>query len=263
MAEEAGFLEAGGHRLEYRWIEPRAAGLPALVWLHQGLGSVEMWRDFPARVAARTGCGTLLYSRHGHGRSDRLQGPRPSDFMEVEGAVVLPEVLRARRLVDVILVGHSDGGTAALVYAAQALPLRSLVVVAPHVRVEELTLGAIRGQLESWPGSVMRERLGRYHDDADGMFNGWAEVWLRLAQAGWSIEPLLPKITCQVLAIQGEDDTHGTMMQIDRIAALARGSVRLEKWPQCGHDPFREQPERMLDTLAAFVTESTLIGEAK
>lgn len=251
------YLHAGGHRLEFQWIEPGRPGLPALVWLHQGLGSVSMWRDFPVKVAERTGCGALVYSRHGHGNSDVLAAPRPEDFMEIEGDVVLPEVLRARGLEDVILIGHSDGGTAALAYAGMGHRLRALVVVAPHVCLEAATLGAIIEQRANWAGSVSRERLARHHLDADALFKGWSDVWLSLQSRGWSIEHLLDGITCPVLAIQGREDTHGTMIQIDNIALRARGPVQLEKWDHCGHDPFRDQPERMLDTLAAFVAQQS------
>ncbi len=215
-----------------------------------------MWRDFPARLAARTGCGALIYSRYGHGQSDVLAEPRPLDFMAHEGAVVLPEILRTLALDDVVLVGHSDGGTAALHYAARGLPLRALVVVAPHVRTEAATRDATAEQQHSWPGSVLRERLGRYHRDVDATFNGWAEVWARLHASGWTIEGELARIGCPVLAVQGHQDTHGTMMQIERIAELARGAVRLEKLDQCGHDPFRDQPDRMLALVAEFVSRS-------
>lgn len=230
-----------------------APRLPTIVYLHQGLGSVAMWRDFPARLAARTGCGTLVYSRYGHGQSDVLTEPRPLDFMAHEGAVVLPEILRALQLDDVILIGHSDGGTAALHYAARGLPLRALVVVAPHVCIEPATIDAIAAQYSTWNGSVLRERLARYHRDVDATFNGWVQVWEKLRAIDWTIESELRHISCPVLAIQGRLDTHGTMVHIERIAQLARGPVTLEKLEACGHDPFRDQTERMLELLSAFI----------
>lgn len=223
--------------------------------LHQGLGSATMWRDFPARLAERTGCGVLVYSRYGYGKSDVAGGPRPPDFMVVEGAQVLPEVLAQRALDEVILVGHSDGGTAALVYAAHGHPLRAAIVVAPHVRDEEITWRAIAEQRAQWPQSDLRARLARYHRDPDAMFYSWADVWLSPQVRGWSIEPLLPRIRVPLLAIQGERDSHGTMLQIDNIARLTGGPVRLEKLADCGHDPFRDQPERTLELCAAFVSE--------
>ncbi len=205
-------------------------------------------------LAANTGCPALVYSRYGYGRSEIIQGPREPGFLVEEGAIVLPEILLTLGIDDVILIGHSDGGTAALSYAGKGLPLRALAVVAPHVCDEPATQAAITRHRDAWPTSLMRERMARYHDDADKMFHSWAELWLSARNAGWSIESMLPNVACPVLAIQGVDDDHGTMMQIDRIKALARGPVTLEKLAACGHDPFRDQPQRMLATLTAFVT---------
>lgn len=271
----AKFLHADGHRIEYQIIaaesldeagrSPGASAVdvsapitapavaPTLVFLHQGLGSLGMWRDFPAQLAARTGCRALVYSRYGHGQSDVLAEPRPPDFMAHEGAVVLPEILRGLHLDDVILIGHSDGGTASLHYAARGLPLRALVVVAPHVCIEPATIDAIAGQYANWNGSVLRERLARYHRDVDATFNGWAQVWEKLRAIDWTIEAELHHITCPVLAVQGRQDTHGTMIHIERIAQLARGPVTLEKLEACGHDPFRDQSARMLELLSGFI----------
>jgi len=255
MTGPDGFVMADGHRLEVRRIAATGPATTTLVLLHQGLGCAAMWRDFPDRLAERTGCQTIVYSRYGYGGSDVLQEPRRPGFLTHEGVVVLPQVLRALALDDVILVGHSDGGTMALAYAGSGLPCRALAVVAPHVRDELLTRAAIVRHKASWAGSVMRERLARYHADVDRMFHGWADLWLSSDNDGWSIEDLLAGITRPVLAIQGVQDDHGTMMQVERVRDLARGPVELEAWDACGHDPFRDQPERMLARLAAFVTD--------
>jgi pimeloyl-ACP methyl ester carboxylesterase len=251
------FLQADGHRLEYQFFPAKQAGLPTLVFLHQGLGCLAQWRDFPFRLVDQTGCGALVYSRYGYGRSDVIHEARKPDFLIHEGAVVLPEVLASLGLRDVVLIGHSDGGTAALAYAGKGQPARGLVVAAPHVRDEAITQEAIQRHRAAWPTGVLRERMARYHDDVDRMLHSWAEVWLAPENAGWTIEPLLQNITCPVLAIQGTDDEHGTMMQIERIAALAQGAVTLEQWRQCGHDPFRDQPERALAVIAAFIATIT------
>ena len=247
------FLQADGHRLEYQYFLAKRAGLPTLVFLHQGLGSLALWRDFPAQLAEQTGCAALVYSRYGYGRSDVIHTARKPDFLVHEGRIVLPEILATLGLDDIVLIGHSDGGTIALAYAGNGHPTRGVVVVAPHVRDEPATQEAIRRHLDAWPSGVLRERMARYHDDVDRMFLSWAKVWPSPDNAGWSIEPMLRHITCPLLAIQGIADDHGTMMQIDQIAALACGPVTLEKWPQCGHDPFRDQPERALAVIAAFV----------
>ncbi|MFM9886694.1 MAG: alpha/beta fold hydrolase [Burkholderiales bacterium] len=255
MSPAIHFLHAGGHRLEYQLLPPSRAGLPTLVFLHQGLGCLALWRDFPSQLADRTGCQTLVYSRYGYGGSETIREPRGIDFLVQEGDIVLTEMLQTLGIDDVILIGHSDGGTAALAFAGKGHRARAVVVVAPHVRDERITRDAISRHRDAWPTSVMRERMIRHHLDADSMFNSWVDVWQSDRNVGWSIEPLLPNITCPLLAIQGLDDDHGTMMQIDRINALANGPVMLEKWQGCGHDPFRDQPERMLATLATFIAQ--------
>lgn len=257
------FAVAGGHRLEYRWIAgDRTKGRPVLVFLHQGLGCVSMWRDAPAQLASRTGCPVLVYSRYGYGRSDVVGEPRPTDFMWIEGRDVLPDLLESLGVHDVILVGHSDGGTAALAYLASGHPARAAVVVAPHVFDEEITWRSIARQREAWGKDPLRGRLARYHADVDRMFQSWAEVWLRPDMRGWNMEPSLRAIRCPILAIQGVDDAHGSMAQIDAIARAAGGPVQLEKLAGCGHDPFREQPETVLALCAAFVDRFSAPGAA-
>ncbi len=249
-----GFADAGGHRLEYRLLPgDRVAGRPVLVFLHQGLGSISMWRDAPERLAAMTGCPVLVYSRYGHGGSDVVTAPRRPDFLIVEGRAVLPELLHALRLDDVLLVGHSDGATAALAYLAAGHPARGAVVAAPHVFDEPRTLEAIEAHAATWGSDGLRERLARHHRDADAMFRAWADVWRSPAMRGWTMLSSLARIRVPVLAIQGEEDTHGTMAQIDRIAECSGGPVELLKLPGCGHDPFRERADETLAACAAFV----------
>ncbi len=255
MSPAIQYLHAGGHRLEYQLLPSGRAGLPTLVLLHQGLGCLASWRDFPSRLASRSGCQTLVYSRYGYGGSDIVREPREADFLVREGDIVLTKILQTLRLNDVILIGHSDGGTVALAFAGKGHRARAIAVVAPHVRDEEITREAIKRHREAWPTSVMRKRMMRHHLDAENMFNSWVDAWQSERNAGWSIEDLLPNITCPLLAIQGFEDDHGTMMQIDRIEALAHSPVTLEKWEGCGHDPFRDQPERVLATLAAFIAK--------
>jgi pimeloyl-ACP methyl ester carboxylesterase len=251
-----GHVTAGGHRLEYRLLPGGGApGRPVLVFLHQGLGCIGMWRDFPAQVAVRTGCAALVYSRYGYGGSDAVAAPRPTDFMIREGRDVLPELLAALALDDVLLVGHSDGATVALAYLAAGHPARAGIVVAPHVFDEARTLDAIESHAATWGSDGLRERLARYHSGVDTMFRSWVDVWRRPAMRGWTMVPSLANIRCPVLAIQGEGDTHGTMAQIDAIAAASGGPVRLEKLADCGHDPFRDQTARMLELCAAFVAQ--------
>lgn len=248
------FATAGGAQLEYRLLPGDGTpGRPMLVFLHQGLGSISMWRDTPEALAARTGCPALVYSRYGHGGSDVLSRPRRPDFMLVEGRDVLPELLAAVGVDDVILVGHSDGATIVLAYLAAGRPARAAIVVAPHVFDEDATWRSIRAQRDAWGTDGLRERLARHHRDVERMFLAWADVWLSPAMRGWTMVPSLAAIRCPVLAMQGVDDTHGTLAQIDAIAAVSGGEVTLEKIEHCGHDPFREQPDAVLDRCVAFI----------
>jgi pimeloyl-ACP methyl ester carboxylesterase len=244
------FVALAGRRVEIA----RAAGrAPTLVFLHQGLGSVSMWRDFPALLAARTGCGALVYSRLGQGNSDPEPGPRAPDYLLREGRESLPALLGALGIGDAILVGHSDGATIALAYLAAGHKALGAVVAAPHVFDEEITWRAIERQREDWSSGTLRARLARHHRDVDAMFGAWASFWLAPEFRDWSIVPLLPRIRVPLLAIQGDDDGYGTMRQIDEIAGAASGPVERATLARCGHDPFRDQPEPMLDLCAAFI----------
>jgi pimeloyl-ACP methyl ester carboxylesterase len=247
------FVAVGGRKLEYALIPPARKGGPTLVFLHQGLGSVSMWRDVPQRLAERTGCATLVYSRFGYGWSDPAPEPRRPDFMLDEGREVLPALLRAIGIEDVILVGHSDGGTIASAYLAAGYRARGAIIVAPHLFDEEITRAAIERQSADWPDGALRARLARHHRDPDAMFRSWAAIWLAPEFRGWSIAPLLPAVTVPLLAIQGDADTHGTMRQLDTLAERSGGPVELVKLADCGHDPFRDQPAIVLDRCAAFI----------
>lgn len=257
--DREGYVTAGGRRLEYRLLPGDGTpGRPVLVFLHQGLGSAAMWRDTPKRLAERTGCPALVYSRYGYGRSDVLDAPRRPDFMIAEGRDVLPEVLEALDLADVLLVGHSDGATVALAYLSAGHAARAAVVAAPHVFDEEATWRAIEAQAGTWGRDGLRERLARYHRDADAMFRGWADVWLRPEMRGWTMVPGLANIRCPLLAVQGVDDGHGTLAQIDAISQVSGGPVEVRKLPDCGHDPFREKPHEMLALCTAFIGRHAL-----
>jgi len=251
---DTGFVNAGGHRLEYRlFAGDGAGGRPTLVFLHEGLGSLAAWRDTPAVMAALTGCPVLAYSRYGYGQSDPLAASRPADFMKTEGRDVLPEVLGTLGCRDVLLVGHSDGATIALEYLAAGHPARAAIVAAPHVVDEERTWRPIERLAGAWGRDGLRERLARHHRDPDGAFRGWSEVWLSPHMRHWDLVPRLAAIRCPLLAIQGEDDVYGSMVHVDSIAAASGGPVQIARLAGCGHDPFREQPEHTRALCAAFV----------
>lgn len=257
-SHEPAFLQAGGHRLEYHWVRPAVARAhpehPALVFLHEGLGSAALWKTFPDRVAEATGCPALVFSRYGYGKSDVLAAPRAVDYMHREALDVLPEVLSRLGVANPVLIGHSDGGSISLIHAgAGQWPVRGVVAMAPHVFVEPLTVDSIAQAKVTFETTDLAQKLGRYHDDPVATFRGWNDIWLHPDFLHWNIESYLPGITCPVLLLQGADDQYGTLAQIDAIARQVRGPVEQAILPRCGHSPHVDQKEATLEAMAAFV----------
>ena len=245
------FVAAAGHSLEYEWIEGAA---PALVFLHEGLGSIRQWRDFPARLCAATGCRGLLYNRYGYGNSDVLAEPKvPVRFMHDEALVALPELLAKLEAESPVLVGHSDGASIALIHAGAGHRVRGLALMAPHVFVEEHGLRSIERVRQQFETTDLCERLGRYHRDARRTFYLWNDAWLDPKFRQWNIEEYLPAIEVPVLAIQGVDDEYGTMAQLRSIREKTKGPCELLELAACGHSPHRDQPEAVLAAIARFV----------
>jgi len=247
-------LEAAGHSLCYERIEGEA-GKPVLVFLHEGLGSIRQWREFPARVCAATGCAGLVYDRYGYGQSDVLaESRRTVRFMHDEGLVSLPGILDHLQIKNPLLVGHSDGASIALIHAGSGHAVRGVVAMAPHVFIEPLCLESIDKAKETFETTDLAARLGRYHKDARKTFSGWADVWLDPEFKGWDIRSdFLPNVRCPVLAIQGYDDEYGTMEQLEEIRRRVGGRCELMKLERCGHAPFRDQPEVVTAKVTAFV----------
>ncbi|WP_332672087.1 alpha/beta fold hydrolase [Aromatoleum sp.] len=246
---------SGQQRLEYvrlRSAHPRD-GAPSIVFLHEGLGSLAMWKDFPQKVADATGCEAVVFSRAGYGRSDAATLPRDTRYMHDEGLDVLPAFIAALGLERPILLGHSDGASIALICAGGTdTPLSGVVVMAPHVIVEALSVESIAEAKVAWRTTDLPARLGKYHADVEAAFRGWNDIWLHPDFRAWNIEEYLPRIAVPVLAIQGEDDEYGTMAQIDRIAAQAR-DVELVKLADCRHSPHKDQPEAVIAAAGDFV----------
>jgi pimeloyl-ACP methyl ester carboxylesterase len=248
-------------RIEVQRIVPAAprAEAPTLVFLHEGLGSVAMWKDFPQRLCKAAGAHGIVYSRPGYGRST----PRDSherwglDFMHRQAHELLPALLDElqvnRQAQPPWLLGHSDGGSIALLYAAH-FPQRvsGLVVMAPHLFVEPISLASIRDSCLDYEYTNMRNRLARYHDDPDSAFWGWNDIWLHPPFAHWNIEAEIAGIGCPLLAMQGVDDEYGTLQQIHAIARRVPHTVLVEL-PSCGHSPHRDQPERVIDEVTRFL----------
>jgi len=247
------FVEVAGHRLEVERIETAAPTRPTLVLLHEGLGSVAMWRDFPGRLAHAAGCNALVYSRYGYGKSDPLAAPRAVRYMHDEALCALPELLDRLGIERPILVGHSDGGSIALIHAgASKRAVAAVVTLAAHVLVEDVSVSSIAAAKSAYESTDLRARLARYHADVDSAFWGWNRIWLDPAFRAWNIEEYLPRIDCPVLAIQGEDDEYGTMEQMRRIGAQVK-DVELLELEDCRHSPHRDQPDAVLDAVTRFV----------
>lgn len=249
------FVEAAGRALHYEWLGGGPDAGPTLVFLHEGLGSIRQWRDFPATVAQATGCRALVYDRYGYGQSDVLQEPRRTvRFMHDEALSFLPEIRKALQLEDAILVGHSDGASIALIHAGAGHAVRGVAVMAPHVFIEPICLTSIEAAKKTFETTDLPARLGRYHRDARKTFYGWADVWTEENFKRWDIrEEYLPNIRCPVLAIQGYGDEYGTMAQLDEIARTVSGPCELVKLADCGHTPFRDQPEKTLAAVTSFI----------
>ena len=245
-------------QLEFTWIEPDGAdpSRAPLVFLHEGLGSVSMWKDFPTRLCTAIARRGLVYSRPGYGRST---AKRPGehwglDFMHLQARRVLPALLEALEVAGpVVLFGHSDGGSIALIHAA-SFPgtVEAAIVMAPHILVEEFGLVGIREARAAYEQGVLRARLARHHADVDSAFRGWNDIWLDPEFPTWTIEDLLPRIACPVLAIQGLDDVYGTMAQIDGIASRV-DRTQLVKLADCGHSPHRDRADAVIAATTEFL----------
>jgi len=251
-------IDGRSQRLEYAWVRSERNDAPLIVFLHEGLGSLAMWKDYPQTLCAAAGARGLVFSRYGYGRST----PRPAaekwpvEFMHAQARDVLPALFAWLGIEDPPwLFGHSDGGSIAMLYAA-AFPQRvaGLVVVAAHVFVEDVSVASIEQARLAYAATDLRQKLARYHDDPDSAFGGWNDIWLDPAFRAWTIEDCLPRIRCPVLAVQGEDDEYGTMAQIDAIARCVP-HARLLKLSACGHSPHRDQPAALTNAVVAFLNE--------
>jgi pimeloyl-ACP methyl ester carboxylesterase len=249
------FANIDNRRIEYRMI-PGHAERPPLVFLHEGLGSVGLWRDFPDQVAARLGTPALVYSRFGYGQSDGLLATRTPRFMHEEGLEVLPALLDQLGIERPLLVGHSDGASIAIIHAAAAQrPVQALVLMAPHVFVEPVTVKSIANIREMYRTSDLKARLSRYHAHVDDAFLGWADIWLRPEFLAWSIEDEVARVAAPMLLIQGRDDEYGTLAQLDRIEALATSPVKRLVLDDCGHSPHRDQEAAVLEAIVTFAQQ--------
>jgi len=248
-------VKAAGHSLAVERLGPVTPGQPTLVFLHEGLGSIDQWRDFPLRLCRALGLSSVIYDRWGFGGSEPLMLPRPNNYLEIEAETALPELLEACGVNRPILIGHSDGASIALLFAAAfpAMPL-AVVSMAAHVFVEDLSLAGIRQARQDWQTTKLRDRLACYHGDkVDAVFSGWADTWLRPDFRDWSMVERLARITCPLLVMQGLDDAYGTPRQVETIVEGVSGPARSLLLKDCGHTPHRERADETLQAISAFL----------
>jgi pimeloyl-ACP methyl ester carboxylesterase len=246
-------IAAAGRQLETLHLTGRSAASPTIVFLHEGLGSISLWRDFPQRVVAATGCSALIYSRYGYGESDALEERRKPDYMHREALDVLPEMLAQCEIETPILFGHSDGASIALIYAGAGHDVAGLIVAAPHLFVEDISLqGAAQAAL-AYRTTDLPQKLARHHRDADKTFWGWHDIWTHADFRDWNIESYIASICCPILAIQGEQDDYGSAAQIQAITNQRPQHTSAHLLADCGHTPHRDQAIHTLELVSSFV----------
>jgi len=256
--------------IEYRWVDANdtndtndavtaddtAIEQPVMVFLHEGLGSVSLWKDFPDQLCTHLGMRGLVYSRPGYGKSTPRAADEhwATDFMHRQAYEVLPMLLAQLNVQNPWLLGHSDGASIALLYAAQfPAALRGAIVVAPHLFVEDISIQSIRQAREAYLRHGLRERLSRHHDDVDSAFFGWNDIWLSERFKDWNIEAVLPSIRCPLLALQGAQDEYGSLAQIMRIRELL-SAAEVITLANCGHSPHRDQAAELIAAVTTFIS---------
>lgn len=252
---DSGFLNIGDQRLEYRFIGPRPGEAPTLVLLHEGLGCVGMWGDFPDKLQKATGLGVFLYSREGYGNSSPAGLPRPMTFMHTEAQETLPKILDAIGFQHGLLVGHSDGASIAAIYGGshQDHRVSGIVLIAPHFIVEDVTIAAIAEMRKAYDTTELRTRLARYHADVDATVHGWSDVWLKGDFRKWDLTEFLAYIRVPVLIVQGEGDQYGTVRQIEIAQEECYCPVEVALLPGAKHVPQREAPEATMKAVTEFI----------
>lgn len=263
MAGKFSNLTLGTRSLEFAWfgdVETKIADTTVLVFLHQGLGCLELWRDYPDRLARITGLPCFVYSRFGYGGSSSCEIPRPISYMHEEGIDILPELLSIVGIRRHILIGHSDGASISIAYAGgtQAKGLLGAVLEAPHVFTETINVRSVKSALKDYENGDLKRRLEKYHgSNADSAVRGWSSAWLNKEFSSWSLEEYLPNIKIPLLIIQGDEDKYGTKAQPDTIARLCGGQSRVLILPKCGHSPHQECPEITLRSTGEFIRRVT------
>jgi pimeloyl-ACP methyl ester carboxylesterase len=250
----SGFLSIGASDLEYRMIGPSPEQGPTIVMLHEGLGSAELWSDFPDKLQAATGAGVFVYSRAGYGASTPAELPRPLEYMHIEALDVLPKLLDALSFRRGLLVGHSDGASIAAIYAGshQDHRVQGIALIAPHFIVEDISVTSIAGIKTAYETTNLKEKLARWHKDVDNAFYGWNGAWLDPKFRAWDISEYLAYIRVPIAILQGVDDQYGTLRQVEIAQEECYCPVDVTVIPGAGHQPHREAPGATLDAITEF-----------
>jgi pimeloyl-ACP methyl ester carboxylesterase len=251
-------VHAADCRLRVKQINPPGVSghAPWLIFLHEGLGCIELWKDFPETLCEAVQCPGLVYDRKGYGGATLFKGPWPFDYLITESTVYLPALLKACGVDQAVLIGHSDGGSIALISAASCgKNIRGVITEAAHIFVEDVTLDGIREAVNIYETTDLKDKLARYHgNNTETVFRRWADTWLDPGFKTWNIEAFLPQITCPVLVIQGEDDEYGTSAQINGIARQVSGPVETALIPACRHVPHLQARDAVLERMIRFIS---------
>jgi pimeloyl-ACP methyl ester carboxylesterase len=249
-----GFLDIDGASLEYKWLAPQVADAPTIVMLHEGLGSVGLWGDFPEKLQHAAGAGIFAYSRAGYGQSSPVALPRPLDYMQREALDVLPKLLDAIGFKRGLLLGHSDGASIATIYAGahQDHRLNGLVLIAPHFIVEDISIESIAAIKTTFETTDLKAKLARWHKDVDNAFYGWNGAWLDPKFRDWDISEYLAYIRVPIMVVQGAADQYGTLRQAEIAREECYCPVDLNVIPNAGHSPHREAPAATLEAVEQF-----------
>jgi pimeloyl-ACP methyl ester carboxylesterase len=258
--KQEGYIQVNSVNIYYEFLNKAllSEGKPLLVFLHEGLGSVAQWKDFPELLCEKTNCPALLYDREGHGKSEALKTSRRLDFMHIQSQIVLPEIFKQLKIehTNKILIGHSDGGSIAIIHAGSSPEnILGIITEASHQFIEEVTVSGLNDALRSFETGRLRELLMKYHGDkTDSMFHGWSDTWLQEEFRMWDIEDYLNYISCPFLAIQGEDDQYGSFAQLKSIKENVQ-NADIFFVPKCGHIPHAQAKEKVLEKMTSFIDQ--------
>ena len=255
MIETNDYIYINGFKIEIKVISHKS-NLEPIIFLHEGLGSIALWKDFPLRVAKATGRDIILYSRIGMGKSSPIQENRKLSYMHDEAKIYLPQIIKYLNLPEVILFGHSDGASIALIYAGSGFKVKSLILEAPHVFVENISIKGIKIAEKSWNNNNLKDKLSKYHEDVEGAFNGWCNVWLSKDFKNWNIEDYLKSITVPIQLIQGSNDEYGSLKQLDSIEKNVSGKTYRYEIEDCGHSPHTQYPIDITNKIKYFLSNN-------